>query len=76
MLKFKILFKIILSLVFAGFVFPLWYAHGTTLDAINEDPLLNSMSSEYLSKELALLGYTWMGCSMIWLFWYVTRKNN
>ncbi len=78
-LKKCVLLRVILSLVFAGFVFPLWAAHNLSIEAIYEvtrgTEILNSYTYSMQSRDLAFLGYVWCGCSMIWLFWYVTRKK-
>jgi len=67
--------------VCVGFIFPLWWAHETTFSAARQiagDPVYqaHSMAYERFSKDLATVGYAWFGCSMAWLFWYVTWKKN
>lgn len=72
--------KVLSGALFAGFVFPLWWAHQSTFDAARQiagDPVLlgHSMPYETLSMDLATVGYIWLGCSMAWLFWHVTRRS-
>jgi len=71
--------KVVSAMLFVGFVFPLWWAHHTSLSAVRQiagDPdfLAHSMPYEKLSMDLITVGYAWLGCSMVWLSWRVTRK--
>jgi hypothetical protein len=79
MIVLRCILKVLFGALFAGFVFPLWWAHKTTFSAARQiagDPefLGHSMPYEGLSMDLATVGYAWLGCSMVWLFWYVTRR--
>ena len=77
-LAMKLLVRAVSSIIFAGFVFPLWYAHTTAIKAIyqiaDKEEIVNSMPYPEFSHELAAIGYIWLGLSSLWLFWYVTRK--
>jgi hypothetical protein len=76
----KLIVRALSSILFAGFVLPLWYAHTTAISAIyqiaDKEEIVNSMPYPSFSRELAAIGYIWLGLSMLWLFWYVTRKPN
>jgi hypothetical protein len=72
--------KVVFGMLFVGFVFPLWWAHNTSFSAVRQiagDPefLGHSMPYEELSMDLTTVGYAWLGCSMAWLFWRVTRRT-
>ena len=72
--------KALLGVLFAGFVFPLWWAHKVTFSAARQiagDPefLGHSMPYEELSMDLSTIGLVWMGCSMVWLFYHVNRRS-
>lgn len=80
MIALRYIIKALFGVLFAGFVFPLWWAHKITFSAARQiagDPefLGHSMPYERLSMDLATIGYAWLGCSMAWLFWYVTRRS-
>ncbi|QTN32506.1 hypothetical protein HZ994_09245 [Akkermansiaceae bacterium] len=72
--------KALLGALFLGFIYPLWWAHRFSFSAARQiagDPefLGHSMPYEKLSTDLATVGYVWMGFSMVWLFWHVTRTT-
>ncbi len=75
----RFILRAIFCAVFAGFIAPLYYAHSCTLGAIRYATGPPDMvdSFPYLSEaeDASMIGYIWCGCSMVWLFWYVTRKT-
>ena len=70
--------RLLCGLLFAGFVLPLWMAYSASIYAMHQiadaEEVVSSMPWPSVSRDLASIGYAWCGCSMIWLFWYVTRK--
>ena len=71
--------RVVLSAVFAGFVIPLYLSNSYTISAIDQATGSNLSAHSFpdaaFSEDLAAVGYTWCGCSMIWLFLFVTRKT-
>lgn len=74
---FKLVVRILGGLLFSGFVLPLYLSHRTTISAMHQltspEVAAHSMPYSKPANDLAVIGYGWCACSMLWLF---LRKGN